>query len=170
MIEVRQGIPGGQMHVIDYYSRKQPRVTRSTFGAELTNQLEASEMGMLHRGFWYQVLTGTRGAMTLHEAVNSDVITLPLYVVGDAHAVFSAITAEEVSVPNDKSQLYAVRAMRDRLDCVALTRLLRCDTRDMLCDALTKGSIARNAIVEAFGQGFWEMMISEQIHAWPDRM
>ena len=99
MIEVRGGIPSGHVHVIDYCSRKQPRVTRSTFGAELTNQLEASEMRMMHRGVWHQVLTGSRGAAELHEAVNSGSIDIGLYVVGDAHAVYTAITAEEITAP-----------------------------------------------------------------------
>eukprot|EP00959_Pyramimonas_sp_CCMP1952_P023671 497439-Pyramimonas_sp.AAC.1 len=87
---------------------------------------------------------------------------MSLYLVGDAHAVFAAITAEEIAMPNDRSQLYAVRAMRDRLDCGSLTGLLRCDTRDMLCDALTKGAVARGAIVDAFGTGQWRMMIKDQ--------
>ncbi len=168
MTEVRDGIPGGDMLVLDFYSRKQPRVTRSTFGAELTNQLEASELGMLHRGFWHQVCTGERGAKRLHELVNGGDIKTQLYMVGDAHAVFTAVTAEEISVPNDRSQLYAVRALRDRLECGSLSRLLRCDTRDMLCDALTKGSIARQAIVDAFAKGYWRMEVRDQSHAWPE--
>ena len=116
LIEARQGIPGGSMHVLDFYSRKQPRVTRSTFGAELTNQLEASELGMLHRGFWHQVETGQQGARQLHELVNNGGISMPLCMVGDAHAVYAAVTAEEIAVPNVRSQLYAVRDIRDRLE------------------------------------------------------
>eukprot|EP00959_Pyramimonas_sp_CCMP1952_P313118 6554104-Pyramimonas_sp.AAC.1 len=98
---------------------------------------------MLHRGFWHQVLTGSRGAKELHEAVTPIIIEIGFYLVGDAHAVFAAIIAEEIAMPNDRSQLYAVRAMRDRLECGSLTALLMCDTRDMLCDAFTKGGGAR---------------------------
>ena len=50
------------------------------------------------------------------------------------------IATEEITMPNDRSQLYAVRALRDRLEAGALSRLVRCDARDMLCDALTKGA------------------------------
>ena len=126
-------------------------------------------MGMMLRGFWHHVLAGSRGAAELHEAVNLRSIDIGLYVVGDAHAVYTAITAAGITVPNDKSELLAVRTLRDRLDCGLVTRLLRCDTRYMLCDALTKGSVARSAIVEAFGNGFWRMEIIDQVHAWPDR-
>eukprot|EP00959_Pyramimonas_sp_CCMP1952_P085570 1790062-Pyramimonas_sp.AAC.1 len=91
---------------------------------------------------------------------------MSLYLVGDAHAVFTAVTAEEIAIPNDRSQLYAARAMGGRLDCGSLAGLLRCDTRDMLCDALTKGAVARGAMVDAFGTGQWRMMIKDQIHIW----
>ena len=56
--------------------------------------------------------------------------------------------------------------MRDRLECGSITALVRCDTRDMLCDAVTKGSIARTAVVVAFGEGHWRMEVKEQIHVW----
>ena len=39
IIEVRKGVPGGRMHVLDYYSKTQSRVNRSTFSAELNNLL-----------------------------------------------------------------------------------------------------------------------------------
>ena len=40
------------MHPIEFYSRKQSRVTRSTFAAELNTQLEATELGMLYVGLF----------------------------------------------------------------------------------------------------------------------
>ena len=122
---------------------------------------------MLHRGFWHQVMTGSRGARELHDAVNSNSTEVKLHLVGDAHTVLTAITAEEIAVPNDRSQLHAARAMRDPLDCGSLICLIRCDTRD-LCDVLTKGAVARGAVVEAFGTGEWRMLIKGQNHVWPE--
>ena len=39
LIEIRNDFPKGRMHVLDFYSRKQTRVNRGTFGAELNNAL-----------------------------------------------------------------------------------------------------------------------------------
>ena len=105
--------------------------------------------------------------MQLHEAVHNGTAAVPLHLVGDAHAVFSAVTASEVKQPNERSLLYAVRALRDRLDAGSVARLHRCDTRDMLADCLTKGSISRTAITEAFRDGKWTMQIVDQLHSWP---
>ena len=150
----------------DYYSRKQKRVNRGAVGAELNNQLEGSELGMIHCGFWHQELRGRASPHHLHENINGGRCDLELHMVADAHAVFVAVTASEVQVPNEKSSLHAVRALRDRLESGALTALHRCDTRDMLCDALTKGGIARKALVQAFDLGRWRMLIAEQVHRW----
>lgn len=116
----------------------QTRINRGTFGAKLNNSLESSEGGMMFRGVMYEVMFGNCEAGRLHELVNSGRIPFE---------VFTAITAEQVKPPNERSLLYAVRALRDRLDCGAIAWLHRCDTRDMLRDALTKGSICSRPMV-----------------------
>ena len=152
--------------MIDYDAREQARANRGTFGAELNNQLEGSELGMVHRGFWHQALRGRASPQQLHEISNGGKCDLELHMVGDAYAVFAAVTASEVQVPSEKSLMCAVRALRGRLESGALTALHRCGTRGMLCDALTKGGIARNELVQAFAQGRWLMLITDQVHSW----
>ena len=44
--------------VIDFWSRKQTRVCRSTFAAELHNLSEGAEEGMLLAGFFHELLHG----------------------------------------------------------------------------------------------------------------
>ena len=155
------------MHMWDMYSRKQSRVNRGTFGAELNNTLESSESGMLFAGLMYEMVRGPASSQVLHEAVHCGGTPIGVHLVGDAHAVFSAVTAAEVKQPNEKSLLYAVRSLRDRLDSGAVKRLHRCDTRDMLADALTKGGISRAEIIAAFATGSWFMKVKEQLHSWP---
>ena len=47
LCELRDGVPGGCFHVLDWYSRKQTRVNRSTFGAELNALLESVDLGLV---------------------------------------------------------------------------------------------------------------------------
>ena len=116
LIECRAGVPGGGMHMLDMYSRKQTRVNRGTFGAELNNTLEASETGMLFLGLLCELVNGPQTAIDIHERIHRGEVPFKLHMVGDAHAVFSAVTAPEVKQPNERSLLYAVRALRDRLE------------------------------------------------------
>jgi len=57
-----------------------------------------------------------------------------------------------------------VTAMHDRLVSGAVTGIHRCDTRDMLCDSLTKGTISRKAVLDAFAQGKWTIAVWDQLH------
>ncbi len=75
-------------------------------------------------------------------------------MAGDAHAVFSAIVASEISVPNERTMLFGVKAVRDYLD-----------TRDMLADGLTKGTISRDSLLVALLKGEWRMQHREQLHS-----
>ena len=91
---------------------------------------------------------------------------LELHVILDAHAVFSAITAEQVRPPNEGSLLYEVRAMRDRLESTAIKCVHRADTHDMSCEALTEGSVSRTDLLKTFALGHWSVKITEQLHSW----
>jgi len=166
VIELRSDRPGGNMHVLDFYGRKQTRVNRGTFGAELNNTLEASECGMFIGGILLEIVEGQKTAAEIHISIHTGLNPLGLHLVGDAQAVFDAVTAAEIKVPNERSLLYAVRAVRDRLESRSIRRMHRCDTRDMLADALTKGSISRDEILVAFAKGYWIMKVIEQINSW----
>eukprot|EP00959_Pyramimonas_sp_CCMP1952_P042945 898683-Pyramimonas_sp.AAC.1 len=51
LCEVPGSAPSGCFHVWEYFSRKQAKVIRGTFSAELNNAIEATEYGMLLNGF-----------------------------------------------------------------------------------------------------------------------
>ena len=91
-------------------------------------------------------------------------LPFPLHLVGDAHAVYSAIVASEISVPNERTMLFGVKAVRDYLDTRKITALHRVDTRDMLADALTKGTVTRNDLLVALREGRWKIKHADQHH------
>ena len=116
-------------------------------------------------------LCGAQTAVSLHSAVDGP-CGLDLHLVLDAHSVFAAVTAQEISTPTERQLIYGVRALREHLEARRLRTIHRVDTRDMLCDALTKGGVTRSAILDAFSSGEWKILVREQLHSWtcPDRL
>ena len=114
----------------------------------------------------HELTCGHHTAAELNHIIQNGKSMIETHLVGDAHSVFSGVTAQVVQVPIEKSLLYTVKVLRDHLEAGRLTCIHRCDTRDMLSDALTKGECSRKEIVEAFGKGVWNMKIKEQLHSW----
>ena len=110
-----------------------------------------------------EVLRGTASAMEQSKTIRDGTLKTPVHIIGDAHAVFEAVTAIEISVPNEKSMLFAVRAVNDYI-LNGLIRVHRVDTRDMLADALTKGSVSRREILQALQTGVWILQHLDQHH------
>ena len=66
----------------------------------------------------------------------------------DARRLFSAVEAKETKVPSECSLLSSIQCVRELIDEKRLRRLYWIDTRDMLPDGLTKGSIDRLALLD----------------------
>ena len=84
---------------------------------------------------------------------------IPMVLQIDAMSVFAAITATYVKAPAEKSLLSHVQFVRELLDTKVLTALHWIDTRDMLADGLTKGSVERDALADAMGG--WQQFAHE---------
>eukprot|EP00959_Pyramimonas_sp_CCMP1952_P042655 891828-Pyramimonas_sp.AAC.1 len=92
---------------------------------------------MLLNGFLEEGLKGCQTAVSLHSVV-SGCCGMDLHLVLGAHSVFDAVTAQEASTPTEIKLIYGVRALREHLEARRLKSIHRVDTRDLLCDALTK--------------------------------
>ena len=170
LLEADQGrhVPGGACHVLEFYSRKQKRVTRSTFGAELHSLSECSELGMLLAGCVHEVIHGACTACKLAQLESTGSFGTSVFVFLDAESVFSAVTASEISVPTEANLLYPLKALREHLDAGRIRRVFWIDTRDMICDGLTKGSISRKALVLSFSSGQWRL--AHEFKSWQSHL
>ena len=65
-------------------------------------------------------------------------------VVIDALSVYAAITATHIKIPSEKSLLSHVQYVRELLDHRTVHSIYWQDTRDLVADALTKGSCPRD--------------------------
>ena len=73
----------------------------------------------------------------------------------DARAVFGGVTAIQPRTPAEKPLFLHSLAVREHLESGHVNRLWWFDTRAMLADGLTKGSVDREALVSVCERGVW---------------
>ena len=62
--------------------------------------------------------------------------------------MFSGVTPTDVKTPSKQHLLYVMKSLRDRQDSKSINATWWFDTRDMVCDAMTKGNISRDALLK----------------------
>ena len=155
-----KSFPGGDLQVLDFASKKQKRVARSTFAAELHSVADSLETAKLISLTLQEMIGGPQTSTelaTLEEGISSRKWTVPIHACIDAYSVHSAICATNTKTPTEASLQIIVQAIREGLDRGRLEALWWVYTHDMLADGLTKGSINRRALLEAFRDGKWHI-------------
>ena len=66
--------------------------------------------------------------------------------------------AKETKVPAECSLLSSVQCIRELVDEQRLKMLYWIDTRDMLPDGLTKGSVDRSALLTVISKNYWRQV------------
>ena len=149
----------GACHLVDHACRRQRRVVRSTFSAELNGEVDSVEGVLLLQVAYHQLLCGTDdNATALAKALDAGQLTPPVDVSTDARAVYDAISATDVCEPAESSLKLHLISIRDMLRRGMLRRLFWLDTRDMLADGLTKGGVNRTALVRASEHGLYKVV------------
>ena len=152
------------IQIVEYVSKKQSRVCRSTYAAELYSALDLSGLLFNIALTLCEVLEGTTSASILAERFENGKLTLGTDLVIDAAAVFDHIAAHEAKVPHDASMTIHSLKARELLSDGKLQRMIWCDTRSMLADGLNKGTIDRAALQCAVSQGRWTIDQPVRIH------
>ena len=135
-------------HILEFASKKQRHVTRSTFSAELFGCCDTCDTLLVVVLALHEVETGT---MTLEQAKRLREFGPHCYtsiVCVDAMSVYSAITAAYVKAPAERSMISHVQWLRELLDHKVIGHIAWLDTRDMHADGLTKGKVLRALIHE----------------------
>ena len=148
---------GGPLAIVEFYGRKLPVVVRSTFGAESQGLADGLSTASFIAGFIDELQYGCKSAAVLQEQISTGTLQTKVDAVIDAQSVFRAITADEVKPPSEKHLFYIIKMIRDMLEQGSLRRLYWADTRDMLCDCLTKGGVDREKLLAAWRTGVWEI-------------
>jgi hypothetical protein len=149
-----QDHPGGDLHMLEYYSRRQRRVARSTFAAETHALADALELGKLISLAITEIIAGPSSARDLALCDETGNWSLPLEASIDAKSVFDALSNPDTRTPTEASILVILMHIKESLMTHSLSRLWWVQTQDMLADGMNKGIIAREAII-AGAAGQW---------------
>ena len=99
-------------HLLEFTTRRQRRVQRSTFSAELNSLVDSLESILLVQVGLHQAMTGETPEFTTLE---SGGLTPRVDMAIDARAVFDALTAQDAAETSESSLKLHVLAFRDRL-------------------------------------------------------
>ena len=139
---------GGPAGVLEFYHRKQTQVCRSTCSAELSAVDDGTSHGLVMQCSIVAVLHGPLSAVSLQQLMEGGSLPVPWEIVTDNQGMFSSVSAERLNVPTEPHLLYLLRSFRDRLDAGTVQALWWIDTRDMISDALTKGGLNRQPLLD----------------------
>ena len=144
------------VHILDYAARKQQHVTRSTFAAELFSACDGVDHGLLVTITLHEIERGCRSAGEARRLREEDGLAFKMWLCIDAMSVLAAMSAEAVRAPAEKSLVGHLLWLRELADRGILTGAAWVDTRDMLSDGLTKGSVDRS-LIDAALNGSWRV-------------
>ena len=147
-------------HLLHTVSKSQRHVTRSTFASELFAANDSMDYGLIQRLSLHELCFGHltwEQARQLQERPAEMKVQLALVV--DARSVTSSITAPTLKAPAECSTLVAIAWLRQKLQSGELDALYWSDTRIMIADGLTKGSINRRELHQVMA-GIWRISVS----------
>lgn len=153
--EDHPGDPGGKANTVEYYSRRQRRIVRSTFGAETNGAADAVEIGRMIAYTLAEILVPDCTAATLTRMDETGTLPIKLQLLVDCKSLFDTLKADEVKMPREASLVMLLHQLKESLRTGSLSSIVWVDTRDMLADALNKGIIARKAIIDFCTKAHW---------------
>ncbi|CAE7799125.1 pol, partial [Symbiodinium sp. CCMP2456] len=160
----RAGVQQGKnrLQVLEFTTKKQSKVWRSTFAAELYSSLDLLGVACVINAAITEVLQGPKTAAQLVEMQESGNHSLLLDAVIDARSVWQSAASDE---PKCGDQLVALHLHKLReIIRTFVDRYVWCDTRSMLADGLTKGIIDRQPLRRLAAEGIWMIEQALEIH------
>ena len=141
-------------HILEFASKKQRHVTRSTFAAELFGATDTADTMLVVVLALHEVETGTITIEQARRLREYGPYCCQTILCVDAMSVFAAITAQNVKAPAERSLISHVQWLRELLDHKVLSSIAWFDTRDMHGDGLTKGKVLRDLLHELMSGSF----------------
>ena len=154
-------------HILEFVARQQRRVVRSTFTAELLGACDTLDKASILVQMLHECSTGHIDPLNAVKLANHCGYSSPFVLYLDALSVYASITATFIKTPADNSALCHLQYIREMLDRHILTALCWVDTRDMIADGLTKGTVDRAAIHECMAG---TASVSQAMKLWHPKM
>ena len=135
-----------ELQVLEYTSSRQNHVCRGVWSAELHNQCDMADMGLLLSAYFEELRFGELGSEELRNRKVSGKYAMQLHLFTDSYSIYSYLKAAHLKFPAEKATFIHLAYLKELLDSKAVSSLTWIDTRDMVCDGLTKGLADRTAL------------------------
>ena len=155
--EKNQDTPGGGFHLLEVFARKQRRVTRSTYGAELLALSDGIEFAKLMAIAFDELVVPNATLTELIEREEKGLWKIQVEAVTDARSVRESVMNADYKVPKEDSLILTLLQLREAVVAGRVSKLWWCETSDMISDGLTKGAVSRNGIVQVCVTGSWQL-------------
>ena len=153
-----------EIQVVEFVSKKQSRVCRSTYAAEMYSALDLAGLLFNVSLTMCEVLEGTCSAEKLASRFEDGKLSLDSDLVIDAAAVYDHISHDEARIPHDSTMTIHGLKLRELLATGKLQRMIWRDTRCMLADGLNKGTVDREPLQTAVRDGVWNIDHAVRVH------
>ena len=151
--------------MLDWVSKKFNVITRSSFCAELRNQIEAAQTSVYLASALEENFEAIESPHDLRHRQDQGLLRIPIYLCGDNKGAFTATTAQNPQTPAEPTLTAHVKSLREFSDRGHIRKLLWLDNRDMVADPLTKGKTKRNELNDVLDQGQW--IVLHLPESWP---
>lgn len=156
---------GGTMHVLEFYARKQRRVCRSTFAAELNSMADAVEVARLVNMTVACCYRPYVSPLQLQQLEDTNDMPLAIEVCTDCRSVYDALSAEDTRTPSESSLVLILHVLKELVRARIIHKLTWVHTEDMLADGLTKGGVSRKSLFEFTKTGQWLLKHASKTHS-----
>ena len=162
--EAQESNRGGRVHVLEFFARKQRRVCRSTFAAELNGIADALEIARLINMTIASCYKPQANPQSLQKLEDEGLLPLPIEIYTDCRSVFDALASEDTKTPTESSLVLVLHMIKELLVAHVVKHITWVNTHDMLSDGLTKGGVSRKALFEFANTGAWLLKHECQTH------
>ena len=153
-----------QLQVLEYVGGKQNHVCRGVWSAELHNQCDMADMGVILLSFLEELRRGALRAEDQRRLREAGGYAMPLHMYTDSYSIFSYLKAQHLKFPAEKGTYFHLAYLRELLEAGIVRSINWCDTRDMVADGITKGSLDRTALTDVM-RGVWRLKHATEAHS-----
>eukprot|EP00971_Amphidinium_carterae_P350102 6491381-Amphidinium_carterae.1 len=156
----------GVVHVLDYSSKKIPRVTKSTYSAELHSLSSGVDHAILVAMMFEEMMRSewNKSLSAFEDYAAKGVLHVPITLVVDARSVYMSLTSKDVKLPEEQPLILLVLQLRELFMKGLVSRVCWCSTVDMIADGLSKNSVSRDALLNLCKTARWRVQYPTSQH------
>ena len=157
--------PGGRLHQIEWYSRRQRRISRSTFAAELHSMCDSIEVAKVVLQAVLEIMSPKplTPIAVVKALDNPQEREINIQICTDCRSLFDTLSLEDIKAPSENALVMLLLSVKEGLQTGLISKFYWINTLDMLADGLNKGVVARAALLLASKSGSWTLKHASKV-------